>query len=234
MTGGRGVWLNISMERFFHKHILHISFVILLASFVVFSSQVLAVGNSNVTGIANRPLIATEGAKQGQSRIPAFAQIRLEAAKLKACEALSKNIATRSAHMNDRVVRMEKTFDSIAQGVENHYLTKLVPEGKIVSNYDALVADIQTQKSALTPLLAAIQTDISNFSCTGNNPAAQLTQYRTDMKAVIQGLQAYKKAVRNLIVAVASVQGTAKRNDNSASGSAQNSRVFKTATPTGQ
>ncbi len=219
------------MEKFFHKHIFHISFVILLASFVVFSSQVLAVGGSDGIGRANRPFIATGGAKLGQARMPAFAQNRLQEAKLNACQAHSNNIATRSAHMNDRVLRMEETFDSIAQGIENHYLTKLVPQGKIVSYYDTLVADIQTQKSALTPLLAAIQTDISNFSCTGNNPVAQLTQYRTDMQAVIQGLQAYKKAVRNLIVAVASVQGTAEKNINSASGSAQNSRVFKTAVP---
>ncbi len=219
------------MERFFHKHIFRLSLVIFFASFVVFSSQVLAVGSLDGTERANRPPIATEGARQGQSRIPAFAQNRLQAAKLKACEAHSKNIASRSAHMNDRVLKMEKTFDSIAQGVQNHYLTKLVPQGKIVSNYDALVADINTQKSALAPLLAAIQTDIANFSCTGDNPAAQLTQYRTDMQAIIQGLKAYKKAVRNLIVAVASVQGTAEKNANSASGSAGNLRVLPTALP---
>ncbi len=219
------------MERFFHKHIFYISFVIFFTFLVVFSSQVLAVGSSDNMGRVNRPLIATGGAKLWQSRMPAFAQNRLREAKLNACQALSQNIATRSAHMNDRVLKMEETFDSIAQGVENHYLIRLVPQGKIVSNYDTLVADIQTQKSALAPLLAAIQTDISNFSCTGNNPVAQLTQYRTDMQAVIQDLQAYKKAVRNLIVAVASVRGTAERNPNPASGSAQNSRVFKTAVP---
>lgn len=219
------------MERFFHKHILHISFVIFFTSFVVFSSQVLAVGSPAEIGKVNRPFIATGGAKLLPPRMPAFAQNRLQQAKLKVCQALSKNIATRSAHMNDRVLKMEETFDSIAQGVENHYLTKLVPQGMIVLNYDALVADIQTQKSALTPLLAAIQTDIANFSCTGNNPAAQLTQYRTDMQAVIQGLHAYKKAVRNLIVAVARVRGTAERNAKPASGSARNSGVFKTALP---
>lgn len=241
------------MERFFHKHIFHISLVILLASFVVFSSQVLAVSkpssvgglsantqtylpqqnnNQNLGSVANRQSIATGGAQQGQFRVPAFAQSRLQGSKLQACQALSKNISTRSTHMNDLVLKMEKTFDSIAQGIENYYLTKLVPQGKTVANYDALVADIQTQKSALLPLLAAIQTDISNFSCDGNNPVAQLTQYRTDMQAVLQGLQSYRKAVRNLIVAVASVKGVSESNDNSASGSARNLKVLPTAVST--
>ena len=52
------------------------------------------------------------------------------------------------------------------------------------------------------PLLEAAQADAANFTCTGDNPKAQLTQYKTDMQAVIRGLKEYRTAVRNLIVAV--------------------------------
>lgn len=209
------------MEKFFHKYVFQISVILLVLSVTVFSTQVLAKGKPEGVGNPNEILSQDiqkhpdiPASTSGQEHKPAFAEGHLRDAKLRACQAHSKSITTRSTHINELVLRMEKTFDSIAQGIENHYLTKLVPEGKTLSNYDALVAAIQTQKNALIPLLLATQTDVTSFSCDGNNPSAQLTQYRTNMQAVIQGLQAYKKAVRNLIVGVASVQGVTEKETN--------------------
>ena len=115
---------------------------------------------------------------------------------------MSANITRRSNHLVELADKMIKVFTSIANRVEQYYLTKVVPAGATLPTYDALVADITTKQNAITPLLEAAQADATNFSCTGNNPKAQLTQYKTDMQAVIRGLKEYRTSVRNLIVAV--------------------------------
>jgi len=215
----------------FHKNILYISAILFILASVVFVTQVLAVGRPNSptgygvppqgntpTGTSGgvRPSIPTNPgsgylpqrtqsggvSSQGQSRMPVFTQVHLQDAKLRACQAISASLVTRSTHLVDLVNQMEKTFTSIAQGVEQYYLTSVLPTGTTLSNYNTMVADIATEQNALTSLIQAALTDVSSFSCTGNNPAAQLTQYRTDMQAVLKGLQDYRTAIKNLIVAV--------------------------------
>ena len=219
------------MHAFFYKYILTFSVVVFVISVFVFSTQVFAIGKPSGVGGAvqgnpgynaqsnsssgyvpsqgTQPTGSSQGGvqssgipTQGQSHIPAFAQVHLQDAKLRACQAVSTSVITRSTHLVDLVTQMEKTFTSIADGVEQYYLTKVVPTGKTLPNYDALVADISTKQNSLAPLVQTAQTDASSFSCTGNNPAAQLTQYRTDMQGVLKGLQDYRTAVKNLIVAV--------------------------------
>lgn len=211
----------------FHKFILPVSIFSFLIATILFSSQVFAIGKpeSNATksnGEANSNSANTkrislsvdsEGINDssqsgntkkqfGRSHMPPFAQLRLQNAKLKACEAKSASITSRSNHLVQLADKMIKVFTSIAGGVEQYYLTKVVPTGAILPNYDALVADIATKENAIAPLLQAAKDDASNFSCTGNNPGAQLTQYKTDMQAVIRGLKEYRTSVKNLIVAV--------------------------------
>ncbi len=158
-------------------------------------------GAASITGNATASGIPQQG-HTGMSHKPSFAQVHLQEGKLRACQAISSSVTTRSTHLVDLVTRMEKTFTSIADGVEQYYLTKVVPTGTILPNYDALVADITTKENAIAPLVEAAQADATGFSCTGNNPAAQLTQYRTDMQGVLKGLQDYRTSIKNLIVAV--------------------------------
>ena len=148
--------------------------------------------------------------QQGQSHMPAFAQVHLQDAKLRACQAIASSLTTRSNHLIDLVNQQIKTFTSIALGVEQYYLTKVVPSGSTLANYDSLVADITTKQTAVSSPLQAAQNDITTFSCTGNNPAAQLTQFRTDMQAVLTALQTYRTSIKNLIVAIVSLPSTTK------------------------
>lgn len=142
------------------------------------------------------------------SHVQAFTQQKLHGNKLQSCQSVEKALKNRSTHLVTLVTNMEKVFTSIAEGIEQYYLTKAVPSGATLSNYDALVADITTKQNALTPLVTAAQNDVTNFSCNGNNPGADMTQYRTDMQAVVQGLKAYKTSIRNLIVAVRTLHVT--------------------------
>jgi hypothetical protein len=67
---------------------------------------------------------------------------------------------------------METKFDSIAQRVKDFYTNTLVPSGKTLPNYDALVADIQAKKDVVTQDLADAQAKVDAF------PAQAMIQKR--------------------------------------------------------
>lgn len=136
--------------------------------------------------------------------MPVQAQGRLTAARLKACQARENAIKTRSQHLNQLVTTMEEKFDAIAARVEEYYTTKAVPNGKIIANYDALVADIAAKKTAVQTALTKAQNDIAGFRCDINDPKSQMVTYRNDMKGVIQELKDYRTSIKDLIVAVRS------------------------------
>ena len=123
---------------------------------------------------------------------------RLTDLKLKVCQEKSAIILKRSTQLGEMVANMEKKFTSIIDGVKGYYVKKKLT----LTNYDELVAAIDTKKSAISPLLEVAKADVSSFSCSGENPAEQLKKYRTDMQAVIAGLQDYRKAIKDLIVAI--------------------------------
>ncbi|MBI2031921.1 MAG: hypothetical protein HYT08_04885 [Candidatus Levybacteria bacterium] len=147
----------------------------------------------------------TTASKAG-SRKPLL-KIRLDQAKLRVCQVKEKIITNRSANMVNHVNRIIAVFDSIVTRITNYYQSRLVPQGRILANFDALILDIQTKKNAITPLLEAAQSDVDNFNCEGDDPKGQLDQFKQDIRAIIPGLKAYKTSVRNLIVAIASIRG---------------------------
>lgn len=100
---------------------------------------------------------------------------------------------------------MEDKFDRIAKRVENHYTTKVIPSGKSAANYDGLVADIATKKTAVQVALIIAHNDSNSFSCTTADPKGQMTQFRKDMQLVKKALKEYRTSIRNLIVDVRSV-----------------------------
>jgi hypothetical protein len=108
------------------------------------------------------------------------------------------------------VSKIIERFDDIAARVENFYTSKLVPKGKTLGNYDALVADIQSKKTAVNAALTKAQSDINGFSCTADDPKGLLRQYRLDMQAVKGALQDYRKSIKNLIVAVRGLVGASE------------------------
>jgi len=148
----------------------------------------------------------------------ANAETKLTEAKLKACQNREAAIQKRSTQLTKTAENMLTKFDSIATRVETHYTSKVVPSGKTVSNYDALVAEIATKKSTVQKDLNKANTDAAAFSCTSDDPKGILTQFRTDMQAVKQDLKDYRTSIKNLIVAVRSVTGTTESTSNSSTG----------------
>lgn len=127
---------------------------------------------------------------------------RLADTRLKFCQNKEEVIKKRMSSLTNLVTTMETKFDEIAKRVEEYYTTKVLPSGKTVANYDALVADIAAKKAIVGTDLALAQTNADSFTCTGDNPKGLLTQFRTDMQTVKKALQNYRTSIKNLITAV--------------------------------
>lgn len=183
------------MEKFLIKHKISILLTFLVVALLFFVSQVSA------------QVPATGGAAVGTSRSLSTGKGRLEVNKLRLCKIRERNIINRSNSMVAHAHRLVQFFDSIATRVENYYSSKLVPSGKTLPNYDALVADIRVNKDAITRLLQVVQSDAANFKCEGDDPKGQLDKFREDMHAVITGLKTHRMSVRNLTVAVSTLKG---------------------------
>lgn len=226
------------------NYIFPIFLVASTVSLLLFASQVSAVDNSasgynTEPGLLKKQILINQqgtstasGGKMGQIRklfgAPLSGRGRLEENKLRLCRIKEKVITNRSNNMVRHANRMVEVFDSIATRIKHYYSTRLVPQGKILPNYDALIADIQTKKAAVSPLLQAITADVANFKCDGENPGGQLAQFRTDMQALIRGIKTYRTSIKNLIVAVASIRGETSGN---ASDSATRPSITPTVTP---
>lgn len=135
---------------------------------------------------------------------------RLEEAKLLACQKKEANITKRSASLVKTSENMQQKFDSITEKVKAYYTAKAVPAGRVVNNYDALIAEIENKKTAIKTAVEKAQTDAAAFRCDGDDPKGQLTLYRTDMQAVKKALHEYRVAIKNLIVAIRSAHGKAQ------------------------
>ncbi len=177
-----------------HKQI---SFVgVLFVSLIIFATTAFAIGKPQNFG--------AQGQSFGHPNIP----VTQGTGGLHACQARENAIKNSLTHLTTLATNMETSFDIIATRVEDYYTNKVVPSGKTVANYNALVSDIQTQKTNVQAALTTAQTDANSFSCTSGTPKTQLTQFREDMQAVKQALKSYRTSIKNLIVAVHSVAGT--------------------------
>lgn len=142
---------------------------------------------------------------------PSQATTRLEKTKLRACQERENAIKIRSEKLTQLATVMQEKFDAIAKRAEDYYITKLVPQGKTVSNYDALVAYVQTKKDAVQTALTNALDGISGFNCTDSDPKTMLMQFNEDMRAIKSALHDYRMSVKNLIVGVRSVTGQENR-----------------------
>ncbi len=141
---------------------------------------------------------------------PIIAKNNLTQGQLRSCQARESAIKSQMQSLINLVINMEEKFSAIEKRVEDFYTTKVIPTGKTVSNYDTLVANITTKKTAVEGAIESAKTDTSNFSCTDGDPKALYLLFRTHMQKVKQALKDYRTSIKNLIVAVHSVSPTPK------------------------
>lgn len=175
-------------------NVLSFLLIIIFLSFIFLAPSVSALGRPD------------ERVQKPQTRV------KLTEGRFRACEAKEKNIKNWLTRLTNMVSNIEEKFDSIATRVEKYYTEKVFPNGKIVSDYDTLVADIQTKKVGVQTALIAAENTANSFTCTGDDPKGQLTQYKENMQNVKSALKEYRTSIKNLIVAVRSVSGNSPTN----------------------
>lgn len=217
-----------------------IGFVAVCLTFVALTGvPVLAIGQTNSHAAAQTTTATTNGSSNagtggtdsassngsnsssvGSSQTAAqqaAAKTRLAAAQLKACQNRQSAINNILARIADRGQKQLDLFSGIATKVEGFY-TK---GGKTLSNYDSLVAAVNTQKTTAQAAVDAIKSNSSGFSCDGNDPKGFVTAFQDSLKSEISALQAYRTAVKNLIVEVESVQGATSSSSAGSNSSSQ-------------
>lgn len=185
--------------------------LMMVFSLVVGSVVIAAEPNLHANAAATTPTAGQSTVVGGQAATQReAAQTRLADAKLKICQNREKAINNIMARFANRGSQQLNTFSEIAQRTETFYATK----GKTLSNYDALVADVNAKKTVAQTAVDAVRSNSVSFKCDGTDPKGAAANFKNSLKSEITALKAYKTAVKNLIVGVKSVQGTATSTDN--------------------
>jgi hypothetical protein len=159
---------------------------------------------------------ASNNSSQAADHVAA-AQTRLADAKLRACQNREKAINNIMGRIATRGQKQLDLFSTIATRVETFYTDK----GKVLSNYDALVADVDAKKTAAQAVVDTIKSDSVSFSCDGSDPKGFVSLFKDNLKSEISALKDYRTSVKNLIVGVKSVQGSTTSTENSSTEGSQ-------------
>lgn len=124
--------------------------------------------------------------------------------KVKRCETRKEALLKTVAQISKRGDEQIKVFEQTTERVKNFYTAK----GKILANYDALVADVTTKHDAAVAAMNALKEQQPAIDCASSSASEALKEYRTAHKAKNAALKEYRTSVKNLIVGVKSVQST--------------------------
>lgn len=134
----------------------------------------------------------------------AEANIRLKEDKLKLCQGREAHIDNIMDRIGSRGQVRYNVITAAAERTEKFYTDK----GKVLSNYDQLVAAVTAKKVAAQAAIDAAKASKTDFKCDGSDPKGAAASFKTKVQAMDSALKDYRTAVKNLIVGVKSVQGT--------------------------
>jgi hypothetical protein len=137
-------------------------------------------------------------------------QEKLSASKLEICKAHEANINNRIARIADRSAKHLALFNQISERTQAYYLNA----NQTVANYDELLADVATKKSAAEMAIADITTTTADFTCEGESPKIAIEEFKISLKSSIEVLKDYKTSVKNLISGIRATN-TTSNDDNS-------------------
>lgn len=118
--------------------------------------------------------------------------------KLEACENRQANMNNIMSRVVDRASKQLAVFNKISERVQNFYEDK----GYHISNYDGLVANVQSKKSAAQSAVQTVAQNGTTLDCGGDSPGSDVQGFVTRAKAQGSALSDYKTAVQDLVSAV--------------------------------
>lgn len=151
-----------------------------------------------------------------KERVAQKAKERLAGAKLEACKRVEASLKNRVGKLSQAMVRHLNAFEKVQEKIEN-LAAKRTAEGKVIPNYDTLLATANAAKVKAQTAVNDVK-DPPTFDCSSDNPKAAVTEFKGSFGETKNAFKAYHTALRNLLVAVASLTGQENR---SATGSAK-------------
>jgi hypothetical protein len=123
---------------------------------------------------------------------------KLGDAKLKVCEKRQDGIQNIMGRVGERA---QKQLDLYAQ-VSTRVQTFVTDKKLTVTNYEQLVADVATKKTAAQNAVNKVAADKAAFKCDGTDPVGTVDIFKADVAAQNEALKAYRASIKSLIDAV--------------------------------
>lgn len=155
----------------------------------------------------------------------ALAKDRLAGAKLQACERVEKSLTDRSKKMSESMAKHLGVLEKIQTKIES-LAAKRVAAGKTITGYAGLLTAVNAAKAQAMAAVAEVK-DPPAIDCSSDNPKAAVAEFKGSFQSGRTALQNYHKALRNLLVAVASVTGQENRSATSSSKPATSSSTTR-------
>jgi Tfp pilus assembly protein FimT len=137
-----------------------------------------------------------ESAKAQLAEARSEARQKLTDAKRKACESHKSRINTTMGNMDSRRQRaydhITKVYDAVEQYITDKNIT--------VESYDELITSITNAKTAASEAMIA-QQQAPELDCAGEQPRADIADFRLKRLSSIDAMQTYRQAVKDLISA---------------------------------
>jgi len=134
----------------------------------------------------------------------------LEGKRLEACKAREEAIKNRKKSLLRLATEALKRMDGWVERLKKFYDERLVANGKTISNYNDLLAEIEGTRSEAIASLDKASNLVDEFSCNGDNPKEVYNEFRIAMQETKTKLFEYRKAIKNLLVAIRKAAGEVK------------------------
>lgn len=141
-----------------------------------------------------------------QERVKAM----LDGERLRACQARQEAIKNRQQSLVKLATGHLRRIDDWVNLLKIFYEEKLVPQGVEIENYDEILSEIDEARQNVVSSLDEASGLADEFSCESDDPKGLYNQFRESMQEVKMNLQEYRKAVKDLLVAIRKVAGEAK------------------------
>jgi hypothetical protein len=152
--------------------------------------------SASALGVASSAADGTKSSSTARSG----AQLKLQADKLKLCQAREKLINNTMDRVSKRGQKHVDDITKLTTRVENFYSKS----GKTLSNYDGLVSDVNAKKVAAQAAVDKVKADQAGFKCDGNDPKGVASAFKDDVEAMETANKGYRTSAKNLIVGVRS------------------------------
>jgi hypothetical protein len=186
------------------------SLFLLIGSTVVYSSLVFGVKKNKesetiITPDEYNPLkILPPGVKPSPTPTPPqqksyFSTTVLTGVDLENCKSHLPAIMTESNAFITKATDMEKQLISLHMGVEQYYQSVILPSGKILPGYDALLAQELLTEENFSYNLKEYSKTGESLTCTSNNPQAAITQLTLQGNTILSLLQTQKRSLQTTV-----------------------------------